>query len=122
MYDNPRTKTECQTTGNQQHGVTTMAPPVDVYETKEAYGVSADMPGVLKDDINLRLEENTLRIEALSQPRRNTGQVKYERAFTLGKGVNLEDIQAELKHGVLYIRLPKAAKAKPKKIEIQSLN
>ena len=122
MFSNPLSKNECCATTKQEDRAATIAPAVDVYETAEAYGVTAELPGATKEGLNLRLEENTLRIEAFAPPRRNTGKVKYERAFTLGKGVDLEDIHADLKHGVLTISLPKAAAAKPKRIEVQSLN
>ena len=103
-------------------------PPVDVIEDATGITLYADLPGVAKDKLNLRVEADTLTIEgevALAMPEGLTAshaevQVpRYRRAFTLSKELDLEKISAELNHGVLKLRIPKAQHAQPRKVQIQ---
>ena len=103
-------------------------PPVDVIEDATGITLYADLPGVSKEKLNLRVEADTLTIEgevALSMPEGLTAshaevQVpRYRRAFTLSKELDLEKISAELAHGVLKLRIPKAQHAQPRKVQIQ---
>lgn len=103
-------------------------PPVDIQETEEAYRLSAELPGLTKDDINITLENNVLR---LSGERKFEKDVKKEsfhriertygsftRAFALPQQVNPEGVQAAFENGILTITVPKAEQAKPRKISI----
>lgn len=105
-----------------------MQPPVDVTEDAEGITLFADMPGVPREKLSVRVEADTLIIEGeLSLPvvpELQPGHVevpvpRYYRAFTLGPGVDGDRIGAELKNGVLTLRIPKAEKAKPRKIEVR---
>ncbi|MFN7973230.1 MAG: Hsp20/alpha crystallin family protein [Acidobacteriota bacterium] len=103
-------------------------PAVDIRETPEEILLSADVPGLGKEDINITVENNTL---TLSGERRFEKDVKEEsfhrversygafsRSFALPGSVQLEKIAANFKDGVLTIRVPKEERAKPKKIAI----
>lgn len=103
-----------------------LVPPVDIYETKEGLVVVADLPGVEKDDLNIDVEDDVLTIQARSKHEEPASAVYQEyrlmnfyRQFQLGEHVDQGKISAELKHGVLKLTLPKAEKAKPKKIEVR---
>jgi len=106
----------------------TWMPPVDIQETPEAYRLTAELPGLTKDDINITLENNVLR---LSGERKFEKDVKKEgyhriertygsfaRAFTLPTQVNNEKVEAAFENGLLTITVPKAEQAKPRKIAI----
>jgi HSP20 family protein len=116
----PQTKEE---TRSQQNYVT---PPVDIYETADGLVVKADLPGVAKDHLNVRVENNLLTIRgeaahvAPGDPiYREYGLVNFFRQFELNEKVDQTKISAELNHGVLTLNLPKAEEAKPKKIDIR---
>jgi len=103
-----------------------LAPPVDIYETSEGLTVVADLPGVDKSDVSIRVENGILTIEG--RPSHETtgttilaefGLLKYFRQFEITDEVDQDKIQAEFKNGVLTVRLPRAEKAKPRQIEVK---
>ena len=103
-----------------------LVPPVDIYETKEGLTVLADLPGVSKEDINVRVDKGILTIEG--RPKQLTQlpliYQEYEllaffRQFELTEQVDQEKIRAEFKNGVVKIDLPKAEKVKPRTIPVQ---
>ncbi len=105
-----------------------LVPPVDVVEDAAGITLFADLPGVPKDRLNLQIEDGTLTIEgevALQVPEgmepthAEVSLPRYRRAFTLSKELDVENVKAELNHGVLELRIPKAAHAQPKRIEVQ---
>ena len=94
--------------------------PVGLREDKDNLLVTAELPGVARDDINIELTEDVL---SLSATRKvvdgEAGQtVAYARSFTLPCAVQADRITAELKDGVLRLTLPKAEAVKPRKITI----
>ena len=105
-------------------------PPVDIYETgNHELVLRAELPDVPREDIALRVENNTLTI---SGERKMDSQIKEEqyhrieraygtfsRAFTLPPTVDTGAIAAEYKNGVLTVRLPLREEAKPKQIQVQ---
>ena len=105
-------------------------PPVDIYETgNHELVLKAELPDVPREDIALRVENNTLTI---SGQRKMDGEVKEEqyhriertygtfsRSFTLPPTVDTGAIGAEYKNGVLTVRLPLREEAKPKQIQVQ---
>lgn len=104
----------------------TITPPVDIYETEEGLVVLADLPGVDKDGLDVRVENDILTIRGTSRNGlpgepiyREFELANYFRQFELSDKVDQSKITAELKHGVLTLRLPKAEEAKPKKIEVK---
>jgi HSP20 family protein len=110
-------------------GVGVLRPPVDVIEDATGITLIADMPGVAKENLNLRLEAQSLTIEgAMSldmpadmEPRfAEVRHQHYERTFALSRELNGEQATAELNHGVLRIRIPKSQDAVPRKIPVNA--
>ncbi len=107
----------------------TFIPRVDIYETEEELVLLADMPGVAINDVEITLEKNELKLQGHVQiPAPENMQLAYaeyevgdyERTFTVSDEIDREKINATMKDGVLYLRLPKAAPAKTRKIEVKS--
>jgi HSP20 family protein len=105
-----------------------LLPPVDVIEDSAGITLYADLPGVAKDKLNLQLESDCLTIEgevALNTPEGMESSLaevqvpRYRRVFTLSRDLNGEKAEAEFKHGVLKLRIPKADHAQPRKIEVR---
>jgi HSP20 family protein len=105
-----------------------LLPPVDVLEDSTGITLYADLPGVPKDQLHLRVEGDQLAIEAevrLPVPENMTAGhaevtlSRYRRTFTLSKELDPEQVSAELSQGVLRVRIPKAAHAQPRKIEVK---
>lgn len=105
-----------------------LLPPVDVIEDSSGITLYADMPGVPKDKLQLRIEGDQLQLEgeidlAVTQGMESThAEVtlpRYRRAFTLSKELDTTQVSAELGQGVLRVRIPKAAHAQPRRIEVQ---
>ncbi|HEY7318406.1 MAG TPA: Hsp20/alpha crystallin family protein [Candidatus Binatia bacterium] len=103
-----------------------VVPPVDIYETNEGLIVKADLPGVAKENLDVRVENNLLTIRAQSthvapgEPvYREYALVNFFRQFELNERVDQTKISADLKHGVLTLVLPKAEEAKPRKIDVK---
>jgi HSP20 family molecular chaperone IbpA len=104
----------------------TLTPPVDIYETPDGLVVLADLPGVSKEGLDVRVENDILTIRGTSSDGlpgepiyREFELANYFRQFELSEKVDQNKITAELKHGVLTLKLPKAEEAKPKKIEVK---
>jgi HSP20 family molecular chaperone IbpA len=112
----------------QERGnVGVLRPPVDVIEDAQGITLLADMPGVSKDNLNLRLDAQSLTIEgamSLDLPQQLDSRYAeirhqhYERTFALSRELDGEKATAELAHGVLKIRIPKTAHATPRKIPV----
>jgi HSP20 family protein len=108
---------------------TALIPPVDVIEDSTGITLRADMPGVPKDKLNLHVEAGTLTIEgevSIATPEgmeasyAEVGVPRFRRVFTLSKELDPGKVSAELKHGVLTLRVPKAEHAQPRRIEIKA--
>jgi HSP20 family protein len=103
-------------------------PAVDILESKEAYLLRAELPGMNKEDFNLELKEGTLTLTGERKPTKPAEGVEYRtvervngkfvRSFTLPESVKHDGIQATYKDGILEIRVPKAEEAKPRQIQI----
>jgi HSP20 family protein len=118
-----KTPREREETRSQEQYVT---PPVDIYEIPEGLVVKADLPGVPKEGLDVRVENNLLTIRgkaahiAPGEPiYREYGLVNFFRQFELNEKVDQLKISAELKNGVLTLNLPRAEEAKPRKIEVR---
>lgn len=106
-----------------------VAPSINVEETDNEFKISAELPGMKKDDIKITFENNILSISGekkAEQDYKDGNFHRYERNYgkfarTVGvpSGVKLDKIDAEYKNGVLNITIPKAEEAKPKEIEIK---
>ena len=104
-------------------------PAVDVFEDAAGITLLADMPGVAKDRLELRIEGNTLSIEGSVQTQTPNGLEavyaevripRFRRSFTLSRELDPTHIDANLKDGVLTLRIPKQAHAQPRRIEVRS--
>jgi HSP20 family protein len=103
-------------------------PPVDIVESKDAYLIRAELPGMKREDFNLEVNDGTLTLsgerksEALTdgveyhRSERVTG--KFSRSFYLPRTVKQDGIQASYQDGILEIQVPKVEEAKPKQIAI----
>jgi len=105
----------------------TVTPRVDVLETDDEFLVLADMPGVKPEDVDIRFEKGELTVHG-RRPVSFTGKepalreyeaTNYHRAFVIAETVAADRIAAELKGGVLTVRLPKVEAVKPKRIAVR---
>jgi HSP20 family molecular chaperone IbpA len=104
-----------------------LMPPVDVIEDSAGITLRADLPGVSKDKLNLTVEAETLTIEgevSIAMPEgmepsyAEVNLPRFRRIFTLSKELDAGKVTAEIKQGVLSLRIPKAEHAKPRRIDI----
>jgi len=105
-------------------------PPVDIFEKGDDLVIRAEIPGVEKNDIDIRVEENRLVIQGERTREKEFDEDSayrlersfggFTRSFQLPKTVDAERISAACRHGVLEIKLPKAEAAKPRKIAIDA--
>jgi HSP20 family protein len=104
-----------------------VAPPVDIYEASDGLMLIADLPGVSKEGLEVRVDDGILTISGRPEHVAPPGDPVYReyelanffRQFEIGDDIDRDRIGAELKHGVLTLKLPKAEKAKPKQIEVK---
>lgn len=109
-------------TRNRERYIT---PTVDIYEAPAGLVVLADLPGVAKDGLDVRVDNNVLTIRGMAH-HVATGEAMYReyelvnffRQFELGEKIDQGKISAELKHGVLTLSLPKAEEVKPRQIAV----
>ncbi len=104
-----------------------LLPPVDVVEDSNGITLRADLPGVSRDRLSLRVDGDQLTIEAdfaLPAPEHLTAShvevqlSRFRRSFTLSKELDADQVSAELNQGVLKVRIPKAQHAQPRKISV----
>jgi HSP20 family molecular chaperone IbpA len=104
-------------------------PRVDVSESKDAFLVVAELPGVGQDGVEITIEKNVLTIAAKAEARAPEGYQRlygaepareYQRVFTLTDAVDRDAIRAAMKNGVLHLTLPKASESRPRRITVQA--
>jgi HSP20 family protein len=117
-----------QSQGRAATAESVLRPPVDIYETGEGITLKADMPGVARERLNLRVEGNSLLVEgtigiapqedmtALYADVRST---VYRRRFALSNELETEKIEANLKDGELTVHIPKRAELRARRIEVR---
>jgi HSP20 family molecular chaperone IbpA len=103
------------------------APDVDVFENADEVLVVADIPGVPGEAVDIRVENDTLTIEARQGApgeapalAREYEPVDYARAFRIPAGIDGTGVRAEAKGGTVVVHLPKAAASKSRKIAVQT--
>ena len=110
-----------------QDRAATVHPRVDVLESEDEFLVLADMPGVKPDDVDIRFEKGELTVHgtrrgpagATEPALREYEPVNYHRGFVVAETVAADRITAEMKNGVLTVRLPKVEAVKPKRITVR---
>jgi HSP20 family protein len=113
-------------TAQPQHVYT---PALDIYESEQGLVLEADLPGVRPEDLEIRVEDNVLHLYGkVTWPVPPEARLVHEevraedfyRSFILSEEVDTESITADFSNAVLKLTLPKAAKAKPRKIEVRT--
>ncbi len=94
--------------------------PLDVYGDDEHYYVTAELPGVAKDAIDLKVENSVLTIAVSLEDKSSEGSAKstMTRSITVGDDIDIEGVSAKLENGILQVSLPKAEERRPRRIEI----
>ncbi|MGD2171637.1 MAG: Hsp20/alpha crystallin family protein [Gammaproteobacteria bacterium] len=106
------------------------APSVDIEETEDKYVIKADLPGVDKKDIDVKMENGVLSIRGQKTVEKESGkdtrhhrrerfQGTFARSFTLPDAVNADAVDASYRDGVLSLHIPKKEEAKPRAIDIK---
>ena len=102
--------------------------PVDIFEDRDGITLVTDMPGVSKERLTVRVDADTLVLEGQAHfdlPEHSEAlhadvrSSSYRRNFVLSRELDTANIQAQLKDGVLQVRIPKRAELRPRKIEVQ---
>ncbi|NNU43623.1 Hsp20/alpha crystallin family protein [Ramlibacter montanisoli] len=106
-----------------------VVPPVDVYENDSSITLLADLPGVPREQLHVRVDGDNLLLEATavtSGPENMElvyGEAQcpaYRRQFTLSRELDPSRIEAQLRDGVLRLTIPKAEEARPRRIQVQA--
>jgi len=105
----------------------TVTPRVDVLETENEFILLADLPGVKPEDVDIRFEKGELALHG-RRPSTHTEKqaahreyetTNYHRSFAVAESVAADKISADLKNGILTVRLPKVESVKPKRISVR---
>lgn len=104
-------------------------PRVNIREHEDRYELTAEIPGMNKDEISIELQDNNLTIrgekKAESETKDDTFHVcervygKFERSFLLPENTSAEAVEAEYRDGILSVVIPKTEKPKPKEIKVR---
>ena len=115
-------------TGRQEVIEKTWAPRVDIYDTKDAFMIKAELPGIDKNDIKVDVDGRLLTLRGERKTETESKENAYyrhemfcgsfERTFTLPEAVDPGLIKAEYKDGILHLEVPKPEERKPKQIEV----
>lgn len=114
--------------GKREREYSTTWPEVNIYENENEYVVAAVIPGVTKEDLNITIKDNSLKVSGerkittqdnVNYHLKERKEGKFERNFLLNDKVDPQNISAELKNGLLLVKLQKAAETKPVTIAIK---
>ncbi len=103
-------------------------PAADIFEDESGITVQADMPGVSKERLEIKIDSDTLTIEGKLEIAMAEGMealhadvraTRYHRSFSLSSELDAEKTEASLNDGVLTLRIPKRAQYQPRKIEVR---
>jgi HSP20 family molecular chaperone IbpA len=112
-----------------QDNAPTLIPAVDVFEDESGITVKADLPGVSKENLAIRVDGDTLVLEGRLKLGENEhlGNVyaeirhaSFKRSFVLSRDLDTAKIDASVKNGVVTLTIPKAEQAKPRRIEVRA--
>lgn len=107
-----------------------LIPLADIYETDDLYSMKLEMPGVQKENLEIVIDDDELKITATSSIEENEKALRYteisakdfSRTFRIGNDIDRNRIDAKLENGVLALTLHKSEAVKPKKIAINQIN
>ena len=115
--------------GEEEITLTEWSPAVDISEDDKEYTIKAELPGLSKEDVHVRVERGVLSISGERKSEKEEKNKKYHRiersygsftrSFTLPEGASGDKVMADFKDGILYVHLPKDEKAKQKSIEVK---
>jgi HSP20 family protein len=120
------TSTSSSSTQDQRRAV---QPAIDVFETDASITLLADMPGVPRDQLEIQVEGDSLLIQGEAKPQiaadleplwAEVRTPRFRRSFTLSRELDTSRIEANLKDGVLTLRIPKHAQAQPRRIPVSA--
>jgi len=126
--DNQHDETRVAKQPDPKRNEAALMPPVDVFEDAAGITLYADLPGVPKDKLALHVDADVLTIEGevsldtvegMEVTHAEVSLPHYRRVFTLSKELDMEKVNAEFINGVLKLRIPKAAHAQPRRIEVK---
>jgi len=108
----------------------TFAPPVDIVETDKGFELSADLPGLTADDVDITIEDGVLSISGerkneITEEKKGYRRVErtfgsFKRSFTLPKGVSVDEVTARVEHGQLKVSVPKPVSELPRKVKVET--
>ena len=115
--------------GKELFALGSWVPPVDIYETEDTIVLSAELPGMKKEDMSVEIKDNTLTIKGERKFERDSAAKSYsriersygtfQRVFTLPHLVQQDKVKARYENGILEIILSKAEEGKTKHIKVQ---
>ncbi len=103
-------------------------PPINVFQDEDGYLVVAELPGVGRDNIDVQVHKNQLRLvgkkardygEGVSIHRRERESGQFDRTLTIPVEIDADGIKAEYRNGVLAVHVPPAASEKPRSVQVQ---
>jgi HSP20 family protein len=115
--------------GEQSARRMTITPAVDIFEDGQAVTLWADLPGVTRDKLDVRVHDGNLSIEAeavvptpanLRLQHAEVREPRFARTFTLSPDFDTEKIEANLQDGVLKLTIPRREEARPRRIEVKT--
>lgn len=123
------TREQAAPEGKAREDELALQPPVDVFEDEHGITVQAELPGVSRDRLNIQADRNGLVIEgdvSIDMPQgmealyADLRSTRFRRSFVLSTELEPDRIEANLKDGVLTLRIPKRAEFRPRKIEVRA--
>ncbi|WP_316369401.1 Hsp20/alpha crystallin family protein [Candidatus Thiodiazotropha sp. CDECU1] len=123
------TKRDVQAQRRRELPQRSIRPDVDIFEDESGITLTADLPGVTKDGLDIQVDNETLSIdgkagidmpEAMQAVYADVRATRYQRSFSLSSELDGDKAEASLKDGVLSLRIPKREQFQPRKIEIRN--
>jgi HSP20 family molecular chaperone IbpA len=115
--------------GDRPQRRVTLTPAVDVFEDSQGVTLWADLPGVTKDRLDVKVHDGNLFIEAeavvptpagLRLQHAEIREPHFARAFSLGSDLDVSQVDANLKDGVLKLTIPRREEARPRRVEVRT--
>ena len=105
----------------------TVVPRADIWESEDGAHLAIELPGVTKDDLELRVENDRLVVTATPKSVEPEGRARrlewrpaaFRRTFVLGDDADRGAIDAQLRHGLLQVTIPRRAEKRPRTIQVR---